>query len=72
MTASTENQRVRISKFLDKVESASNLGDIVLIGDFNINLDPTNDIEDTWNTELKYKLLDTLPILRFNQMIKKY
>ena len=42
-SASQENQGNRLDKFLTKLEAASTMGDVVLIGDFNIILDLTNE-----------------------------
>ena len=45
---------------------------IILIGDFNINLDPKNNDNLNYNEEFKDKLLDTLPLAGYTQMVRRH
>ena len=67
-----ENQVLRLDNFLTKAENSANKGNSILIGDFNINLDPENNDDLNYNEEFKDKLLDTLPLAGYTQMVRRH
>ena len=48
------------------------LGNMAIMGDFNINLDPTSTDSSTVTLRLKDKLLDTLPLAGLVQVVEKW
>ena len=64
---SWENQIERLDTFLDSVETISNRGNCIRSGDFNINMNPN--YNEHYNSELKNKLLDVLPLAGFTQVV---
>ena len=65
-----ENQVVRLNNFLTKAENSAIKGNSILIGDFNINLDPENIDDQNDNEDFKDKLLDSLPLAGYTQMVR--
>ena len=65
-----EEQVQRLDNFLTKAEFSAAKGNCVLIGDFNINLDPENTENQYHNEEFKDKLLDTLPLAGYTQLVR--
>ena len=63
-------QHIRFDKFLNTVSSVPHTNSL-LIGDFNINLDDSVNSFNHRNMEFKDKLLNTLPLLGFVQMIRE-
>ena len=61
-SASNVRQRERLDKFLAKVEQTERFENVIVTGDFNMNLDPENCDNDPANIDMKDKLLDTFPV----------
>ena len=63
-------QHIRFDKFLNTVSSVPHTNSL-LIGHFNINLDDSVNSFNHRNMEFKDKLLNTLPLLGFVQMLRE-
>ena len=61
---------VRFDNFLTKAENTATKGNSILIGDFNINLDPENLEDPNENEDFKDKLLNSLPLAGYTQMVR--
>lgn len=70
-SGSLEEQSARLESFLVKAEGAASKGNCILIGDFNVNLDQDNSENPYLSEELKDKLLDTLPLAGYTQLVKE-
>ena len=63
-------QHSRFDNFLDTISSINHTNSLIL-GDFNINLDDSDNSFNHRNLEFKDKLLNTLPLLGFVQMLRE-
>ena len=70
-SASIDKQKERLGKFLAKVELTDKFDNVIIMGDFNVNIDPTNNDNDPVNIEMKDKLLDILPLAGLKQTVTK-
>ena len=70
-SASIDKQKEILGKFLSKVELTDKFDNVIIMGDFNVNIDPTNNDNDPVNIEMKDKLLDILPLAGLKQTVTK-
>ena len=67
---SFENQQERFGEFLNCIEKSRSNQNVVIHGDFNVNLNNEEEDMNNNNSVPKDMLLDTLPIEGFTQVIK--
>ena len=68
---SFEEQSNRLEQFLKLTKKARNCQNVVILGDFNVDLNEDIDEPNNSNSILKDMVLDTLPLEGFTQIVKK-
>ena len=64
-------QESRLEGFLTVTKRVVILGNVAILGDFNVNLDPTSTDSSNVTLRLKDKLLNTFPLAGLVQMVEK-
>ena len=70
-SASVERQKERWNRILERVSLTEKYENVIVIGDFNVNIDPDNMENDQLNSDLKDGLLDFFPLAGLKQTVTK-
>ena len=65
-----DKQKERFTKYLNIVQQTSNYNNIIIMGDFNVNMDTENRELDQNANEFKNMLLDVFPLMGLCQTVK--
>ena len=69
---SVPEQIQRLEKFMNIITKTRNTGNVVILGDFNVNLREDEENLNMPNSNLKNIVLDTLPAEGFTQIVSRY